>query len=383
MLDNKGFDLWADGYDKSVGLSEEGNTYPFAGYKDVLNTIFNEIMSAENPTVLDIGFGTGVLTKRLYECGCEVYGQDFSERMIELAGEKMPNAHLYQGDFTRGLVPELKKRTYDYIVGTYSIHHLTDKEKVRFVYSLLALLKENGKILIGDVAFHTREELEACKNASGDAWDEDEIYFVFDELKEAFPEQLKFQPISHCAGVLIFENVVKVPEKAELWDAYYADGTLAGKDLVRGEDVPEGLYHMVCEILVRHKDGSFLVMQRDWNKTMYAGFYEATAGGSALKGETALEAAMRELREETGINVEAEDFIFLGEVLGGNSIYKEFMCITDCDKDSVTLQEGETISYQWMEPKEFFELVETDQYVPIQRERRVDLYKKIKEEENL
>jgi len=23
MLDNKGFDLWADGYDKSVGVSDE------------------------------------------------------------------------------------------------------------------------------------------------------------------------------------------------------------------------------------------------------------------------------------------------------------------------------------------------------------------------
>ncbi len=32
MLDNKGFDLWADGYDKSVGISDEGNEYPFAGY---------------------------------------------------------------------------------------------------------------------------------------------------------------------------------------------------------------------------------------------------------------------------------------------------------------------------------------------------------------
>ena len=36
MLDHKGFDLWADGYDKTVGLSEESNTYPFAGYKNVL-----------------------------------------------------------------------------------------------------------------------------------------------------------------------------------------------------------------------------------------------------------------------------------------------------------------------------------------------------------
>ena len=31
MLDQKGFDLWADGYDKAVGLSDEEQTYPFAG----------------------------------------------------------------------------------------------------------------------------------------------------------------------------------------------------------------------------------------------------------------------------------------------------------------------------------------------------------------
>lgn len=47
---------------------------------------------------LDIGFGTGTLTTKLYEQGCSIYGQDFSSRMIELSSEKMPNAHLYQGD---------------------------------------------------------------------------------------------------------------------------------------------------------------------------------------------------------------------------------------------------------------------------------------------
>ena len=44
MLNNSGFDLWADGYDKSVGVSDEGNVYPFAGYKKVMNRIFGEIM---------------------------------------------------------------------------------------------------------------------------------------------------------------------------------------------------------------------------------------------------------------------------------------------------------------------------------------------------
>jgi len=38
MLDNKGFDLWADGYDKCVELCEENDEYPFAG---CFNTIYN------------------------------------------------------------------------------------------------------------------------------------------------------------------------------------------------------------------------------------------------------------------------------------------------------------------------------------------------------
>ena len=100
MLDRKGFDLWADEYDKAVGLSDEEKSYPFAGYKDVLGGIFRIIMEKENAAVLDLGFGTGTLTTRLYEHGCTVYGQDFSERMIELASEKMPCAKLYLGDLT-------------------------------------------------------------------------------------------------------------------------------------------------------------------------------------------------------------------------------------------------------------------------------------------
>ena len=201
MLDNKGFNLWADGYDKAVGISEEANTYPFAGYKSVLGGIFDEIMHKENAAVLDIGFGTGTLTTKLYENGCDVYGQDFSQRMIELAKEKMPDANLYQGDFSNGLVSELYERKYDFILGTYSLHHLTDEKKVLFFMELLNLLDEGGKLLVGDVAFETRSELEKCKEEAGSAWDEDEIYFVIDELREAFPE-LVFEQKSYCSGII-------------------------------------------------------------------------------------------------------------------------------------------------------------------------------------
>ena len=201
MLSSKGFDLWANDYDKSVGLSEEENSYPFAGYKNVLNLIFNDILAKQGRNVLDIGFGTGTLATKLYENGCTIWGQDFSVKMIELAQAKMENARLFCSDFSKGLVEELKSQKYDAIIATYSIHHLTDEEKIKFLKSLLLLLNENGKIYIGDVAFETREDLVKCRQVAGEDWDEDEIYCVFEEMKKHF-ENITFTKVSECAGIL-------------------------------------------------------------------------------------------------------------------------------------------------------------------------------------
>ncbi len=201
MLDQNGFDLWADGYDKTVGLSDEENSYPFAGYKEILARIYQIVLEKGKSTILDIGFGTGTLTQKLYEQGCEVWGQDFSSRMIDLASAKMPNAHLFQGDFSQGLVEPLLKNSYDFIIATYSLHHLTDDGKITFIQSLMDLLKVDGIILIGDVAFANRADLERCQEEVGEEWDDDEIYFVFDELQKAFPK-MKFDQVSYCAGLI-------------------------------------------------------------------------------------------------------------------------------------------------------------------------------------
>lgn len=98
MLNDKGFDLWADGYDKALAFPMRETHTRLRGTRRCW-AIFPSRNGKQSPTVLDIGFGTGTLTTKLYENGCCVYGQDFSERMIELAASKMPNAHLYQGDF--------------------------------------------------------------------------------------------------------------------------------------------------------------------------------------------------------------------------------------------------------------------------------------------
>lgn len=205
MLNSNGFDVWADGYDESVRLADESDAYPFAGYATILKEIYGRVCASGAKAVLDIGFGTGTLAGQLYQQGCDVFGQDFSSRMIQLAQGKMPRAKLYQGDFSLGLVQELKQQRYDAIIATYALHHLTDEQKAAFFQELLPLLQDNGCIYVGDVAFATRAQLEQCKAQAGDDWDASEIYFVYDELKQAFP-QLRFEPMSHCAGLLTLKK---------------------------------------------------------------------------------------------------------------------------------------------------------------------------------
>ena len=150
-------------------------------------------------------------------------------------------------------------------------------------------------------------------------------------------------------------------KQPELWDAYNSDyKKIEGLTLVRDEDdkIPAGVYHLVCEVLVRHVDRTYLLMKRSPEKPLYPNMWEATAGGSALKGESALEGALRELREETGIH--ADSLEPLDKSLGKTCWHVRFLCVTDCDKNSIKLQEGETCDFKWVSAAEVLAMTESE-----------------------
>ncbi|MBE0601222.1 MAG: NUDIX hydrolase, partial [Firmicutes bacterium] len=120
-------------------------------------------------------------------------------------------------------------------------------------------------------------------------------------------------------------------------------------------------YHIVADVLVKHTDGDYLVMQRDFQKIGYPGKFEAGASGAILQGETPYRGALRELREETGIQAASLTFLFAASDLR-QTLYFSYLCLTDCDKRSVTLQTGETIAYRWLSEKDFFSFIQTEAF---------------------
>lgn len=148
---------------------------------------------------------------------------------------------------------------------------------------------------------------------------------------------------------------------SELWDAYdNSFNKLNGITLVRGEPVPDGIYHLVCEIIVRHIDGTYLLMQRDCRKKHLGGMWELSAGGAVQQGETPLIGALRELREETGLKV--KDIKELKRIVhdGYHVLFVDYLCVTDCEKDSIILQEGETVDYKWIVRSDLLKMSENE-----------------------
>ena len=95
---------------------------------------------------------------------------------------------------------------------------------------------------------------------------------------------------------------IHASEPGELWDVYDAAGRPTGGTRRRGEALEEGEYHLCVHVWIRDEAGRCLLTKRAPGKYM-AGRWEAP-GGSALTGEDSLAAALREVKEETGLDVE-------------------------------------------------------------------------------
>ncbi len=202
MLSKQGFNLWADGYDQSVQLSEERNEYPFAGYKAILNAIYQEIRMNPGSSVLDIGIGTGVLAAKLAEHGHVITGIDFSESMLVHAKKRIPNGQFLQWDIHQGVPLSIPRAPFDAIVSTYTLHHLTDLAKLQLLKQVANYLKPDGVLYIGDISFATRHSLEECRKKNLHHWDDAEYYFVYEEIERALSNEfiMEYTQASHCGG---------------------------------------------------------------------------------------------------------------------------------------------------------------------------------------
>lgn len=142
----------------------------------------------------------------------------------------------------------------------------------------------------------------------------------------------------------------------ELWDVLDAQRRPLHRTHVRGTPMKKGEYHLVVFVWIVNSRGELLLTKRSPEKETYPNLWENT-GGSALAGETSLQAVRRELFEETGISAQEDELHFLGSCIGRTWISDTYLLRRDVPLEDIRFQPGETCDARWVSWQELEELI--------------------------
>jgi 8-oxo-dGTP pyrophosphatase MutT (NUDIX family) len=146
--------------------------------------------------------------------------------------------------------------------------------------------------------------------------------------------------------------------QGEWWDVVDADGAPIDATFRRGSGPwPPGCFHLVVAVCAQRADGAVLLTRRAASKDFAFGW--EFPSGSALAGESSYDAASRELREETGLDVEPLKLIPIGRFVEDAALL-DFYVARVTGNETLALQSTEVMAAEWVTPDEVIRRLDAD-----------------------
>lgn len=180
-------------------------------------------------------------------------------------------------------------------------------------------------------------------------------------LFDSIPDMMTYPQILPVLYEKLQHHLATQSSPDEVWDVYDADRKLTGRTHRRGDPLPQGDYHLVVHVWLMNSKGEFLITRRAPEKH-YPLLWE-TPGGSAVTGDDSLTAAIREVKEETGLDALPENGKIVIAQKRDNDFCDIWLFRQDFDLDKVVLQEGETIDAKYASPKEIRRMIAAGEFI--------------------
>jgi 8-oxo-dGTP diphosphatase len=146
-------------------------------------------------------------------------------------------------------------------------------------------------------------------------------------------------------------------------DIYDSQGKKTGKVIERGAALAKGEYQLAAAAVIINQ-GKFLITQRHPAKQM--GLLWEVPGGAVEAEETSRSAAIRELKEEIGIHVQASEIQFIEKVCYDplHLLIDGFCVSQNIELAELVLQPEEVVAARFASFAEIEELQRRGQFTP-------------------
>ncbi len=145
----------------------------------------------------------------------------------------------------------------------------------------------------------------------------------------------------------------------EYIDVYDEHRKFLNKTIERRETLEDGEFRLAVSVLVINKENKILTTLRSPQKHSYPDKWENTTGG-VVSGETMLDAAVRELFEETGIIANKDELIKLAEFQSNDLLFDTFLLYKDINIEEIRLDPEETVDAKFVTVEEYDEMIADD-----------------------
>jgi 8-oxo-dGTP pyrophosphatase MutT (NUDIX family)/ribosomal protein S18 acetylase RimI-like enzyme len=154
----------------------------------------------------------------------------------------------------------------------------------------------------------------------------------------------------------------------EIWDVLDKDGNKTGRYHERGRAMAAGDYHLCVHVWKHNAKGQWLIDKRVKKSPddMSGGKWETT-GGAAVAGDDSLTAALRETKEELGLELDPAKGLlfrrFAREGFYGHTYLMDVWVFEyDCAIEDVRYQERETCDAMWATAEQIRQLIKNNEF---------------------
>ena len=144
----------------------------------------------------------------------------------------------------------------------------------------------------------------------------------------------------------------------ECFDILDENGNLTGKKKLRSDVHRDGAWHKAVHIWIINGNGEILLQRRSANKDSYPNMLDISCAGHLSSGDSSIEGAIRELKEELNIEVKTNELQYI-KTLKRSSKYTETFINNEFD-DLYILRTNKNIEDMQFQKEEISEIL----YVP-------------------
>ncbi|MDP4091360.1 MAG: bifunctional NUDIX hydrolase family protein/GNAT family N-acetyltransferase [Bacillota bacterium] len=149
----------------------------------------------------------------------------------------------------------------------------------------------------------------------------------------------------------------------ELWNIYDKYRHMTEKVHERGVPIAEGDFHIVVHVWIVNDKGEILIQRRQPWKRGWPNMWDCAAAGAAVLGDSSRDAALREAKEELGIDLDLNRGQLLFTAKFERGFDDIWLVRQNIDASDLRLQYEEVAEAKWSNESEIREMIRRGEFI--------------------